>query len=468
MEKGLYIKTYGCQTNVYDSTKMAELLNPHGFKVVESPLNAHVIILNTCNIREKAAEKLYSELGRIKKIKNKRKEDGLDTTIVVAGCVAQAEGEQVVKRAPIVDVIVGPQSYHNIPTLLEEVKRKNKWVMDLDFEDNAKFDSIENNMKKINDDKNINNVMDIKYPVSSFLAIQEGCDKFCHFCVVPYTRGAEYSRSVEKIYREAMNLVENGVKEITLLGQNVNAYHGVDYDQNPVALSKLINVLSKINGLERIRYTTSHPRDMVDEKLFEIHADNKKVMPFIHLPIQSGSNEILKAMNRKHTVEFYMKIIDSFTKYNSNIKFSSDFIVGYPGETDKDFNDTLALIMAVNYIQAYSFKYSKRPGTPASILENQIPDDVKNQRLQQLQLLLQKQQMNYNKQCVGGVVPTLIDKLGKNKNQLLGKSEYMQSVAVNVDEDHNMDEYMHKYMNQIVNVKIDSAGQNSVSGIILE
>lgn len=448
--KGLYIKTYGCQMNVYDSMRMADLLKPHGFASVDSPNDADIVILNTCHIREKAAEKVYSELGRIAKIKNKRAKENKEMMIAVSGCVAQAEGEEVVRRAPCVDIVVGPQSYHNLPTMIEEVKRKRKWVINLDFEENSKFDKLEN--------------AEITSTKSAFLSIQEGCDKFCHFCVVPYTRGAEFSRDVSAVYREAVKLVQKGTKEITLLGQNVSAYHGRLDSDTSSSLGDLIKMLAKIDGLERIRYTTSHPRDMIDDTLFEIHACEKKVMPFLHLPVQSGSNKILKSMNRKHDVEFYLKIIEKFRKYCPKMEFSSDFIIGYPGETENDFRDTLALVISVGYAQAYSFKYSSRPGTPASVLNNQVAEDIKDRRLYELQELLRKQQMDFNVRCVGKNASVLLEEGGKNGEQLFGKSEFMQSIIV---ENIPPSEYK-RYIGEIVNVRITNAFQNSLRGDIVD
>ncbi len=440
--KNLYIKTYGCQMNVYDSEKMADLLQPHGFTQVDSVDDADLVILNTCHIREKASEKIHSELGRIS-IKKSQKE----MMVVVAGCVAQAEGELIVKRSPCVDIVVGPQSYHNLPELIEHVKRQKSWVMNLDFCEDEKFDRINTNIQK--------------HKHSAFLSIQEGCDKFCHFCVVPYTRGAEYSRSVADIYREAITLASHGCKEITLLGQNVNAYHGIGDDGIPSTLGKLVKLLVKIDGLERIRYTTSHPRDMVDEDLFDAHANERKLMPYIHLPVQSGSDKILQLMNRKHSVEFYMTVIEKFRSLKPDIAFSSDFIVGYPGETENDFLATMQLVKAVNYAQAYSFKYSKRPGTPAAALQNQVSDDEKNDRLQRLQQLLSKQQTAFNQNKVNSTTSVLLERKGKHDDQLIGKSPYMQSVVVNGTENLGL-------AGNIVNTKITSATQNSLCGEIVE
>jgi tRNA-2-methylthio-N6-dimethylallyladenosine synthase len=434
--KNLYIKTYGCQMNVYDSLKMETLLKPHGFKMTEDEFNADLVILNTCHIREKASEKVYSELGKIKK-----NTTGKKRTIVVAGCVAQAEGQQIFKRAKNVDIVVGPQSYHNLPKLLEKVKREEKWVMDLDFDDENKFDdiSIPDNPRH-----------------SSFLTIQEGCDKFCHFCCVPYTRGSEYSRKVSYIYREALELASRGVKEITLLGQNVSAFHGEDEDGNAYSLGALIKRLDNIPSLKRIRYTTSHPKDMIDDELFEVHKQ-QKVMPFLHLPVQSGSNKILKSMNRSHDRDFYFKIVDKFRKYQPDIAFSSDFIVGYPGETDRDFEDTLDLVRRVQYAQCYSFKYSPRPGTPASMIDEQVPENVKAERLAILQELLKEQQLQFNNEYIGQTIDVLFDKLGKHEGQIIGKSPYLQSVVVRENS---------CIIGDIKPVKITQSGLNNLVGTI--
>ncbi len=439
--KGLYIKTYGCQMNVYDSAKMSDLLKPHGFNTVDSPDKADMVILNTCNIREKAAEKIYSELGRI--AQTKKKKDG-NMMIVVAGCVAQAEGAEVVRRAPCVDIIVGPQSYHNLPELIEKAKREKSWVLDLSFQENAKFD-------KLLPDQGTQGI-------SAHISVQEGCDKFCHFCSVPYTRGAEYSRSVSQIYREVVQVIAMGAKEITLVGQNVSAYHGEGDNGEPWSLGQLIKHIAKISDLKRLRYTTSHPCDMTDEHLFEAHANESKLMPFVHLPIQSGSNRMLKIMNRKHTSEFYMEVIEKFLKARKDIALSSDFIVGYPGETDQDFLDTLAIVNAVNYAQAYSFKYSPRPGTPAASLPNQIDEKTKNERLLILQDLIRQKQLDFNKQSVGQKYDILIEKQGKKEGQLIGKSPYLQSVIVNADK---------TLIDQIISVEIVEAGQNSLKGNII-
>jgi tRNA-2-methylthio-N6-dimethylallyladenosine synthase len=423
--------------NVYDSLKMENLLKPHGFSLIQDEKNADLIILNTCHIREKASEKVYSELGKIK-LNNL----GVKPTVVVAGCTAQAEGEQIFKRAKNVDIVVGPQSYHNLPKLLEKVKRQEKWVMDLDFDEESKFDEI-------NLPENPRH--------SSFLTIQEGCDKFCHFCCVPYTRGKEYSRKIPEIYREAIGLASKGVKEITLLGQNVSAFHGIDQDDSTRSLGWLINKICKITGLERVRYVTSHPKDMTNDELFIAHAEEEKLMPFLHLPVQSGSDNILKSMNRSHTRDFYFKVIDKFRKHRHDIAFSSDFIVGYPGESDKDFEDTLDLVKQVGYAQCYSFKYSPRPGTPASMVEDQVPEEVKSERLLILQTLLRSQQLEFNKQFIGKDIDVMFDKAGKYNRQIIGKSPYLQSVIVETDGD---------IIGKIKKVHITEAGLNSLIGKI--
>lgn len=397
--------------NVDDSNRMYSILKPLGFKRIDDSTTADVVILNTCHIREKAAEKFYSELGRINALQKKLNKKII---IIAAGCTAQAEGEEIFKRAPFVDIVVGPQSLHSLPELLTKVYRKQGKAINLDFTPIEKFDYLPE--ERIVE----------KEEVTAFLSIQEGCDKFCTFCCVPYTRGPEYSRTVEKIYREAMYLVSKGVKEITLLGQNVNAYHG-KHQNVTWSLGKLLKYLNTIQGLERIRYTTSHPLDMHRE-LYEAHASCEKLMPFIHLPVQSGADRILRRMNRKHTVEEYLAIIDKMRRFVPNIAFSSDFIVGFPGETEEDFMATLRLVERVGYAQAYSFKYSPRPGTPGAEFPQQIAEEVKSERLQRLQALLHTQQIQYNQACIGKTMPVLFDRRHKNKQQIIGKTPYMQSV----------------------------------------
>jgi tRNA-2-methylthio-N6-dimethylallyladenosine synthase len=413
--KKIYIKTYGCQMNVYDSDRMEDLMTNVGYQQTQDATQADVVIINTCHIREKAAEKLYSDLGRIKKHKDKKAQNDEQMIVVVAGCVGQAEGKEIFKRAPVVDVIVGPESYQSLPDLIGKAIRDKSKEIDLDFKPENKFDILSESKSKTK--------------VSNFVSVQEGCDKFCAFCVVPYTRGAEFSRPVVQILREIENLVQRGTKEIYLLGQNVNAYHGENYDGKIFNLAKLIKKIALIDGVERIRYTTSHPIDM-DQELIEAHGEVKKLMPFLHLPIQSGSNNILKKMNRKHTRQQYFKIIEDLRNYRPDIGLSSDFIVGFPGESDKDFADTMDLVKSIGFSQCYSFKYSPRPGTPATSAE-QIPEEVKEVRLAELQKLLFEQQFEFNKKFEGKEFPVLFDKFSnKNKNQVIGKSPWLQSVVV--------------------------------------
>ncbi|AHX05386.1 tRNA-i(6)A37 thiotransferase enzyme MiaB [Ehrlichia chaffeensis str. Liberty] len=440
--QGLYIKSYGCQMNVYDSLIMENIIKPLGFTVVNEPSEANIVILNTCHIREKASEKLYSELGKMRKIQETK-----DLTIVVAGCVAQAEGEQIFARAPFVDIVVGPQSIHTLPELIIKARRMKKQVINIDFPIISKFDAIPVEEYTKNQE------------VSAFISVQEGCNKFCTFCVVPYTRGEEYSRTVEAIFNEALVLSDSGVKEITLIGQNVNAYHGT-YKGCEWDLGKLIQYLAKIPNIERIRYTTSHPRDM-HQSLYEAHRSETKLMPFVHLPIQSGSDRILKKMNRKHTAEEYIDIINNLRKQRPDIAFSSDFIVGFPGETEEDFEHTMKLVQEVNFSQAYSFKYSPRPGTPSAEYPNQIPEEIKSQRIFRLQELLREQQLAFNRNMIGQTCSVLFNnKKGKFDNQIIGKTEYMQSCYINTDNPN-------QFYNSILPIKIIDAYQNSVTGIVV-
>ena len=453
MTKKLFIKTYGCQMNVYDSIKMQELLDPFGFESTDDMSQADMVILNTCHIREKASEKMYSELGRVKKTKDKRLAvDGSDMIIVVAGCVAQAEGEEIFARAPYVDIIVGPQSYHTLPELVAKLARSEKHLIDLDFVEEEKFDNLPKEYSS--------------QGTSAFISIQEGCDKFCTFCFVPYTRGPEFSRSPEEIYREAISLVAKGAKEIHLLGKNVNAYHGKSLNSNGeggvesdinFTLTDLIRHISSIKGLERIRYITSHPKDMTDD-LINIHGRLNQLMPFLHLPVQSGSDKILKMMNRKHTRAEYFAIIDKLRAVRPDIALSSDFIVGFPGETDEDFADTMDLVKKVRYSQCYSFKYSPRPGTPAAIKE-QVPEVIKTERLVILQNELFKQQLEFNESCVGKILPVLFQKEGKHDHHIVGKTPYMQSAYV--------ENFNKSLLGQIVNVKITKALAISVTGEVV-
>ena len=439
-KKKLFIKTYGCQMNVYDSLRMQDLMGPHGYETTEIVYDADLVILNTCHIREKASEKMYSELGKIKKLKDQKSKKGTKVTVAVAGCVGQAEGDEIFKRAPYVNIVVGPQSYHSLPELVTKIGRNENHLIELDFIEEEKFDKLPAEVGN--------------HGVSAFLSVQEGCDKFCAFCVVPYTRGAEFSRPFEKVYREAIQLASFGTKEITLLGQNVNAYHGAASDGAVMNLATLIKNLEKIEGIERIRYMTSHPNDM-DEDLINIHGSSKKLMPFLHLPIQSGSNKILKAMNRKHTREEYLKIIYKLLASRPDLALSSDFIVGFPGETDEDFADTVDIVKKVKYSQCFSFKYSPRPGTPAAI-KPQVPEEVKTERLRILQEEIQKQQLQFNQACVGKIMPVLFEKDGKFSDHVVGKSPYLQSVHI-VSPSKDV-------IGTIANVKITNALLTSLAG----
>ena len=422
-EKFIYIKSYGCQMNVYDSNRMKDLFVAKGYKLTNEVSKADISILNTCHIREKAVEKVYSDIGRIKKEKNKNN----DMKLVVAGCVAQAEGNEIKKRSPIVDFVVGPQSYHKLPDMLSEQEDP----LNSDFLQNEKFKNL------IYKSSNLS---------SEFISIQEGCDKFCSFCVVPYTRGPEFSRPINDILNEAKKYVSSGIKEIILLGQNVNAYHGLAPDGKSKDLSYLIEKISEIDEVKRIRYMTSHPIDMRDS-LIKAHATNTKLMPFLHLPIQSGSDQILKKMNRKHTVNDYLKIVDKIRNVRPDIAMSSDFIVGFPDETDKDFENTMKLIEKVNFVIAYSFIYSPRPGTPAQHKDN-ITTAQKKARLSALQSLLNQQQNSYNKSFLNKNVEVLFEKEGRHKNQFIGRTIYNQSTYINSKE---------KLLNKIMNVKVTNS-----------
>ncbi len=442
--KKLYIKTWGCQMNVYDSQKMADVLRPMGYRETDDPAQADMMILNTCHIREKATEKVFSELGRLKKQKDKREaKTGQKTVMAVAGCVAQAEGDVITDRAPYVDMVFGPQTYHELPQMLNEITgdlNGDKRIINTDFPIISKFDHLPSD--------------DVETGPVAYLSIQEGCDKFCTFCVVPYTRGAEYSRDVPQIVLEAQNLVKAGAKEIQLLGQNVNAYHGKTKAGTEVGLAALIEEVANIDGVERIRYTTSHPRDM-DDALIKIHGSCEKLMPFLHLPVQSGSNKILKAMNRKHTHERYRDIIDQLRDARPDLAFSSDFIVGFPGETAQDHADTMDLIEYVNFASCYSFIYSARPGTPGAVMSDQIHPAIAKKRLAEMQELLNKQQVNYNQSFIGKTLPILFDRMGKKEGQLMGRSPYMHSVFA---------EAHPRLIGQIIDVKITNAHPNGLSG----
>lgn len=455
MSKNLYIKTYGCQMNVYDSDKMKDLMSSIGYKTTEDPEDADMIIINTCHIREKASEKLFSDLGRLKKIKDKKKLEGNDVIITVAGCVAQAEGEEIIKRSNAVDIVVGPESYQTLPDLVGRVVRNKTREINLDFAPNNKFDTL-----------NINSTTNSS---SNFVTIQEGCDKFCTFCVVPYTRGSEYSRNFEDVLNEVKKIADNkNLREVYLLGQNVNAYHGLDTKGQTKKLSDLIKEISKIDSIKRIRYTTSHPKDMTDD-LIDAHGECEKLMPFLHLPIQSGSDNILAKMNRKHNRQAYFKIIEKLRKARPDIGLSSDFIVGFPGESDKDFNDTIDLVNEIKFSQCYSFKYSPRAGTPAHDAINQIDEEIKSFRLAILQNILSKQQVDFNKNFEGKVIDVLFEKEAskskkkENNIQLWGKSPWLQSVVVDIEQDSIKE----KYYGKITPIRIIKSRPSSLFGEII-
>ncbi|PGH54937.1 tRNA (N6-isopentenyl adenosine(37)-C2)-methylthiotransferase MiaB [Azospirillum palustre] len=444
MTKKLFIKTWGCQMNVYDSARMVDVLAPLGYRPVDEPDGADMVILNTCHIREKAAEKVFSELGRLRQLKDRKAEaeDGR-MILAVAGCVAQAEGEEIVARAPFVDMVFGPQTYHTLPEMVAKASRAAGSVLNTDFPAESKFDLLPEEAGS--------------QGVAAFLAVQEGCDKFCTFCVVPYTRGAEFSRPAGQILAEAKRLVAGGTREITLLGQNVNAWHGDGPDGATWGLGRLIRALAEIDGLARIRYTTSHPRDMADD-LIRAHAEVPQLMPYLHLPVQAGSDRILAAMNRKHSADDYRRLVDRLRDAKPDLAMSGDFIVGFPGETDADFAQTLKLVTEIGYAQAYSFKYSSRPGTPAAVEGAQLPDAVKEARLEALRQLLDAQQIAFNHGFVGRSVPVLFDRVGRRDGQLLGRSPWMQSVHAEADE---------RLLGRIVEVRVDAARANSLAGTVV-
>ncbi|MBL8698619.1 MAG: tRNA (N6-isopentenyl adenosine(37)-C2)-methylthiotransferase MiaB [Alphaproteobacteria bacterium] len=412
MTKKLFIKTYGCQMNVYDSARMADVLAPLGYVASDTPDDADLVILNTCHIREKASEKVFSELGRLRPLKAARP----GFMIAVAGCTAQAEGEEIVRRMPHVDVVVGPQAYHRLPELVARASRAAGAALDTDFPVDSKFDHLPA-------------ANAAGGAPAAFLTIQEGCDKFCTFCVVPYTRGAEYSRPVADIEAEARRLVEGGVRELTLLGQNVNAFHGRDEAGREIGLGALVRRLARIEGLARLRYTTSHPRD-VDDELVAAHGDEPKLMPYLHLPVQSGSDRILDAMNRGHTAAQFRRIVERLRAARPDLALSSDFIVGFPGETEAEFAATLDLVREIGFATAFSFKYSARPGTPAALMDRQVPEPVKDERLQRLQALLRAQTDAFNAACLGRTVPVLFERPGRHPGQLVGRSPWLQPVHV--------------------------------------
>jgi len=438
--KGLFIRTHGCQMNVYDSERIRDVLKPLGYAPVDAPEGADLVVINTCHIREKATEKVYSELGRLKKMKEA---SGGRMTIAVAGCVAQAEGEEIIRRQPAVDLVLGPQAYHKLPEMIARASRAVGDRLETEFDTVEKFDALPK-------------TRDPDGP-AAFVSVQEGCDKFCTFCVVPYTRGAEASRNVDDIVSEVRDLAAKGVREVTLLGQNVNAFHGTAprlEGGSDWALGQLVRHLSRIGGIARIRYTTSHPRDM-DDDLIASHGDTAAMMPFLHLPVQSGSDRILKAMNRGHTADQYRDIIARFRSARPDIAIASDFIVGFPGESDADFEATMQLVRDIDYAIAYSFKYSARPGTPAADMALHVPEDVKDARLQALQALLRDQQTAFNQSQIGRTLPVLVTGKGRMPGQLHGRSPYLQAVHFNSDE---------ALQGEIVDVRISEATLNSVSG----
>ena len=439
--KKLHIKTWGCQMNVYDSGRMADVLAPLGYGLTEEAEGADLVILNTCHIREKASEKLFSELGRLREQQEVKAAQGEKMVVAVAGCVAQAEGAEIIRRAPHVDLVFGPQTYHQLPEMVGKAMRISGLV-NTDFPVESKFDFLPEEQGTSG--------------ASAFLSVQEGCDKFCAFCVVPYTRGAEVSRPVSAILAEAERLAAKGIVEITLLGQNVNAFHGEGPDGKSWGLGRLLRAVAEIEGVKRLRYTTSHPRDM-DDELIAAHRDLDVLMPYLHLPVQSGSDVMLAAMNRKHSRDDYFRLVDRLRGARSDLALSSDFIVGFPGERDKDFQDTLDLVMKVGYASAFSFAYSARPGTPASGLGNQVEEAVKQERLQVLIEALRRQQLHFNQGFVGQTVPALLERKGKKPGQLLGKSPALQSVIVDAPD---------ALLNQIIDVKILYAHQNCITGIL--
>jgi tRNA-2-methylthio-N6-dimethylallyladenosine synthase len=438
--KKLFIKTYGCQMNVYDSARMADLLAGIGYAPVDTPDGADMVILNTCHIREKATEKIYSELGRLKQLKVRRAGEGEQMLIGVAGCVAQAEGAEILARQDAVDLVVGPQSYHRLPEMIARLARNAGHVLETDFPADEKFDALPESGAPSGP--------------AAFLTVQEGCDKFCTFCVVPYTRGSEYSRPVAQIMREARHLVGNGVREITLLGQNVNAYRGAGPRVGAWSLAQLLRELAGIDGLQRLRYTTSHPRDMTDD-LIAAHGELTMLMPYLHLPVQSGSDRVLSAMNRQHRAADYLRIVERLRGARPDLALSSDFIVGFPGETERDFADTLALIREVGFAQAYSFKYSARPGTPAAASGAMVPENIKAERLAVLQALLAEQQAHFNRACAGRIMPVLFEKPGRRAGQAVGRSPYLQPVHV---------DGAGALIGKVCDVRIDAVLPNSLRG----
>ena len=440
--KKVFVKTYGCQMNVYDSQRMSDALAADGYAGTDRIEDADLVLLNTCHIREKAAEKVYSELGRIRDLKAERANRGLETVVGVAGCVAQAEGAEIIRRQSAVDLVIGPQTYHRLPEALRKARNGEK-VVETDYAIEDKFEHLPKPRR----------AEIIGRGVTAFLTVQEGCDKFCTFCVVPYTRGSEVSRPVSQIVAEAEKLAEAGVREVTLLGQNVNAWHGEGPDGGEWGLGRLLSRLAEIPGIARLRYTTSHPRDM-DDELIEAHRDLPALMPYLHLPVQSGSDRILKAMNRRHKAQDYIKLIERIRAVRPDMAMSGDFIVGFPGETEADFESTMELVRAVGYAQAFSFKYSPRPGTPGAEMEDHVPEAIKDERLQRLQALLAEQQRDFSAAMAGRTIELLIEKPGRQPGQRIGRSPWLQPFIV----DETAGE-----IGDIVNVRITRTGHNGLS-----
>jgi tRNA-2-methylthio-N6-dimethylallyladenosine synthase len=438
----VFVKTYGCQMNVYDSQRMTDALSEQGYEPTDTVEDADLVLLNTCHIREKASEKVYSELGRLQKMKRKRAKAGAaDLKVGVAGCVAQAEGAEIIRRAPVVDLVIGPTTYHRLPDVLARVESGQR-VIETEYAVEDKFEHL----------PEINREKTLARGVSAFLTVQEGCDKFCTFCVVPYTRGSEVSRPLSQLIVEARRLVDAGVREITLLGQNVNAWHGEGPDGKPWGLGDLLYHLAEIDGIARLRYTTSHPRDM-DMRLIEAHRDLPKLMPYLHLPVQSGSDRILKAMNRRHKAEDYIRLIDQIRDVRPDLALSGDFITGFPGEADEDFEDTIRLVERVGYASAFSFKYSARPGTPGADLPDHVPEEVKAERLERLQKLLMAQQTAFQQSLVGQTMDVLMEKPGREPGQMVGRSPWLLPVIVDANP---------AKIGDIISVRITKAGTNSL------
>lgn len=442
-QKTVHIKSYGCQMNAYDSSRMAEALASHGFAETADIETADLIVLNTCHVREKAAEKIYSELGRLRQLRDRRRAAGRETVIAVAGCVAQAEGAEIIARAPVVDLVIGPQNYHRLPELLRRIRGGEAGIVDTDFPAEDKFASLPARLPQ-------------RAP-SAFLTVQEGCDKFCTYCVVPYTRGAEFSRPVAAVLAEALRLAGFGVREVTLLGQNVNAYAGEGPDGRAWSLARLLEAVAAVPGIARVRYTTSHPADMSDD-LIAAHRDIPALMPYLHLPFQAGADRILAAMNRRHTADDYLRLVDRIRAARPELALSTDIIVGFPGETAAEFEATMDMVRRVSFAQAYSFKYSPRPGTPAAALDDQLPDAEKSHRLAVLQQLLNEQQAAFNAAQIGRELSVLLEKKGRKPGQMAGRSPYLQAVHADASEAH---------AGRIVMVRIHEASSNSLSGVII-